>query len=260
MSFKDHFSGHAAAYAQARPTYPAALFDWLAAQCARLELAWDAGCGNGQASLELASRFARVHATDPSATQIAAAPSHPRVDWRVEPAEACSLPDASADLVTVAQAYHWFDADRFCAEATRVLRPGGAIAVWTYAATSVDAAVDAVFARLYDDTLGAYWPAERRHVENGYRDLPFPFEPLAPPAFAMTLDWTLAQYLAYLASWSASQRHLAATGRDAVAEAAPAFAAAWGDPDSRRSVRWPLSMRAGRRAHEASASGTTPAA
>ena len=247
-AFKDHFSGHAAAYARARPTYPDALFDWLAARCDRHDLAWDAGCGNGQASLALADRFRRIHASDPSATQIASAPSDPRVEWRVEPAESCSLPDASADLVTVAQAYHWFDHARFCAEATRVLRPGGVIAVWSYGVSSVSPPVDAAVAVLYDDVLGPYWPPGREHVENGYRDLPFPFEPLDAPAFDMTCDWTLDAYLAYLASWSASQRHLAATGVDAVAEAAPRIAAAWGPDDVVRTVRWPLSLRAGRRA------------
>ena len=246
MAFKDHFSGHAAAYARARPTYPDALFDWLSAQCAGHALAWDAGCGNGQASLALAARFDRVHASDPSATQVAAAPTHPRVAWHVEPAEQCSLPDASADLVTVAQAYHWFDHARFCAEAARVLRPGGVIAVWSYGASSVTPAVDAAVGPLYDDVLGPYWPPERDHVENGYRDLPFPFAAIDAPAFAMACDWTLAGYLAYLGSWSASRRHLAATGVDAVAVAAPRIADAWGDADTARAVRWPLALRAGR--------------
>jgi SAM-dependent methyltransferase len=246
MTFKDHFSGHAGDYAAARPTYPDALFDWLAAQCPRHELAWDAGCGNGQASLALAHRFRRVHASDPSAAQIAAAPSDARIAWRVEPAEVCSLPDASADLVTVAQAYHWFEHARFCAEARRVLRPDGVVALWTYGLSQVEPAVDAVFARLYDDVLGAYWPPERRHVENGYRELPFPFAEIAAPPFAMQQAWTLAQYLHYLRSWSASQRHRQATGTDAVAGIADAMAAAWGDPAQPREVRWPLSLRVGR--------------
>ena len=246
MAFQDHFSGHAATYASARPTYPEALFDWLAAQCGRHDLAWDAGCGNGQASRALAQRFHRVHASDPSAAQIDAAPADPRIAWRVEPAERCSLPDASADLVTVAQAYHWFDHARFCAEARRVLRPRGIVALWTYGLSQVAPAVDAVFATLYDDVLGPYWPPERRHVENGYRELPFPFDEIAAPRFEMRQDWTLPHYLAYLSSWSASQRHLLATGRDAVAEAGAAMAAAWGEPDTVRSVRWPLSLRVGR--------------
>lgn len=245
--FKDHFSGHAAQYAQARPTYPAALFEWLAGQCQHHELAWDVGCGNGQASLALARHFQRVHASDPSATQIEAAPADPRITWRVEPAEHCSLHNHSADLVTAAQAYHWFRHDRFAQEATRVLRPGGLVAVWCYGLSKVDAAVDEVFHRLYEGVLGPYWPPERHHVETGYRRLPFPFEEIMDvPRFQMELDWTLAQYLDYLRSWSASQRHLRETGRDAVAGLVPAFAEAWGDPERPRQVRWPLSMRAGR--------------
>lgn len=247
MAFKDHFSGHAGGYAEARPTYPEWLFDWLAGRCDRHELAWDAGCGNGQASLALAHRFRRVHASDPSSPQIAAAPVDARISWRVEPAEQCSLPDASADLVTVAQAYHWFDHARFCTEVRRVLRPEGLVALWTYGLSRVDPAVDAVFAQLYAGALADYWPPERRHVENGYRELPFPFVELDTPRFEMRLDWTLAQYLAYLRSWSASQRHLKATGRDAVTEAAEAMAHAWGDPDTARPVAWPLSLRVGRR-------------
>ncbi len=245
MRFADHFSGHASAYAAARPTYPDALFAWLAAQCASRDAAWDAGCGNGQASAALAAHFDRVVATDPSAAQIAAAAPHPRVDYRVEPAESPSLDDASVDLVLVAQALHWFDQDRFHASVARVLKPGGVFAAVSYGLSEVDAAVDAVYRRLYDG-LDPWWPPERRHVENGYRELPFPYAPIETPAFAMRLDWTLPQYLAYLRSWSATQRCLADTGRDAVAECADALASAWGDPAQAREVRFPLTLRVGR--------------
>jgi SAM-dependent methyltransferase len=246
MSFRDHFSAHAAGYAQARPTYPTALFEWLASRCARRELAWDAGCGNGQASSELARHFTRVIATDPSAEQIAQAPTHPQIDYRVEAAEAPTLAHSSIDLVTVAQAMHWFDLDRFHAEARRVLREDGVIAVWTYGLSNVDPGIDAVFMHLYDDVLGDYWPAERRHVENGYAGLAFPYAPIAAPAFAMECRWTLAQYLAYLRTWSATQRYLRATGEDPVQALANEFAAAWGDPDRMLEVRWPLGLRVGR--------------
>lgn len=245
--FKDHFSGHAAHYAAARPGYPAALFDWMAAQSPACELAWDAGCGNGQAALALAERYAAVYASDPSENQIAAALAHPRVRYAVEPAESCSLPDASVDLVCVAQALHWFEHARFFAEVGRVLRPGGLLVALSYGLTHVDAQVDAVFMDLYDGALGPYWPPERRLVESGYAELDFPFEPVPPPAVDMRCDWNLAQYLDYLRSWSASQRHLAATGRDAVGEAAAEFAAAWGDAEVRRAVRWPLAVRAVRK-------------
>ena len=247
MAFQDHFSGHADAYAQARPRYPEALFDWLSDQCLHHDLAWDAGCGNGQASLALARRFARVHASDPSARQIAAAPQDPRIHWRVEPAEHCSLHGHSADLVTVAQAYHWFEHDRFCSEARRVLRPGGLVAVWCYGLCRVSPAVDVLFHRLYEDVLGRFWPHERVHVEDGYRRLPFPFDEIGDvPRFRMQLDWTLPQYLDYLRSWSASQRYLQETGSDAVSAMQESFTAAWGEPQTAREVRWPLSVRAGR--------------
>lgn len=247
MEFKDHFSGHAAAYAQARPTYPAALFRWLAEVCRHHDLAWDAGCGNGQASLALAHHFDRVHASDPSAEQIAAAPADPRIHWRVESAEHCSLRNRSVDLVIAAQAYHWFNHERFCAEANRVLKPGAVVALWCYGLTRVAPAVDRVVHALYQDTLGPYWPPERRHVEDGYRHLPFPFEPIDDaPHFEMSLDWDLGQFLAYLRTWSASQRYLKDTGNDAVAAFADRIGAAWGDPATVREVRWLLSLRAGR--------------
>jgi SAM-dependent methyltransferase len=245
MRFHDHFSAHAAGYAQGRPDYPAALFDWLAAQCPQRRLAWDAGCGNGQATLALAPHFARVLGTDPSAAQIAQAAPRANVEYRVEPAEQTTLAAHSVDAITAAQAFHWFDHARFFAEVRRVAAPGARLALWTYGLSRVDPAVDAEFMHLYDAVLGPYWPPERRHVENGYAELPFPFEPLAAPDFAMQRDWTLAQYLTYVRSWSAAQRYLRETGRDAVAEHAGRFARAWGDPAAVRRISWPLSLRVG---------------
>lgn len=245
MSFKDHFSGHAAVYRAARPRYPEALFDWLASIAPARRLAWDAGCGNGQASLALGGRFTQVIATDPSAAQIANAEARANIDYRVEPAEQSSLADGSVDLAIVAQALHWFDVDAFHAEVRRVLRPGGVIAEWSYADCTVSADVDAHKDRLYHDLVGPYWPAERALVENGYRSLPFPFEAVEAPAFDMTLDWNVDAFLAYLRSWSASQRHLEASGHDAVALVEPVIRTAWGGATTRR-VRWALRLRCGR--------------
>ncbi len=244
--FRDHFSGHAGAYADARPGYPDGLFDWLARQCLRTALVWDAGCGNGQASVALAAHFDAVFASDPSAPQIASAIANSRVRYAVEPAENCSLADDSADLVTVAQAYHWFAHDVFCSQARRVLRPGGVVALWTYADSTVSPDVDVVFDALNNGIVLEDWPPEREHVINRYRDLPFPFEPIDAPAFQMASAWTLPQYLAYLRSWSASQRHQKRTGRDPVSQIESEMAGAWGDPTAQRTVRWPLSLRVGR--------------
>jgi len=92
VEFKDHFSQHAADYAAARPTYPHALYQWLADQCRHHDLVWDVGCGNGQASIALAHWFNRIHASDASQAQIDSAPEHPRVTWRVVRATRHSTP------------------------------------------------------------------------------------------------------------------------------------------------------------------------
>lgn len=244
-SFKDHFSGHAADYALARPAYPASLFRWLAGQAPGRALAWDVATGNGQAAVGLAAHFEAVFATDASAQQIDMATGPPNVQFGVEPAERCSLADGSADLVCVAQALHWFDHARFYPEVRRVLRPGGLFAAWTYRLCTVSPGIDAVVRRLYDGIVGPYWPPERRHVDAGYASLPFPFRELPGPRIPMETSLTLAQYLAYLRTWSAVQRYRAAHGDDPVAQVEADLARAWGEADRPRTVHWPLVVRAG---------------
>lgn len=246
MSFKDHFSGHAAAYAEARPTYPPELFAWLASLAPARTLAWDAGCGSGQAALALAARFDAVLATDPSAAQVANAARHPRVRYAVEPAEHSSAGDGCVDLVSVAQAYHWFDALAFHGEVWRVAKPRAVVALYGYDLMRISPAVDAQVAALYDGALAPHWPPERRFVDAHYATLPFPYEELAWPWFSMRHDWTLAQVLGYLATWSAVPRCRAATGVDPLAPTAAAVAREWGDPTASRTVEWPLFGRVGR--------------
>ena len=246
MNFKDHFSAHAAIYRDARPDYPDALFTFLRAQAPAGGLAWDAGCGNGQASVALADHFDRVIATDPSAEQIAHAQVRANIDYRVEPAEQSTLQAATVDLVCVAQALHWFDLERFHAEVRRVLKPGGIVAFWTYADCRVSSAVDALKDRLYVDLTGPYWPAERALVESGYADLPFPFEPVATPAFELNMQWNVDRFLAYLRSWSGTQRYARALHHDPVALVEGELRRAWGDADALRTVTWNFHLRCGR--------------
>lgn len=244
--FKDHFSDHSALYAQARPHYPDALFAWIADAAPAHGCAWDAGCGNGQASVALARHFRHVVATDPSAQQIGHAIADPRIEYRAEPAEHTSLASHSVDAVTVAQALHWFDLAAFVEEVRRVAKPGALFAAWSYANCRVNPSVDAIVADLYDGVLGPFWPPERKWVDEGYASLALPFAAVDAPAFEMRADWNAAQFLAYLASWSAAQRHREATGDDAVAAVADRVCAAWGDGARPRPVRWTLAIRAGR--------------
>jgi SAM-dependent methyltransferase len=242
----DHFSAHAASYAQHRPSYPDALFDWLASLCTAHDLAWDCGTGNGQAALALAPHFARVRATDLSAEQIAQASAHPRIEYAAAPADESGLAKQSADLITVAQALHWFDHTRFYAEVARVLRPGGIFAAWTYRLLDAEPDINAVVAHFHSVTVGPWWPAERRWVDAGYQGLPFPFDEIAPPSFAMEREWTLAHVLDYLRTWSATQRYIADKGVDPVDALRHELAPLWGDPTQAKRIVWPLAIRCGR--------------
>ena len=246
QEFDDHFGAVSRQYVESRPTYPEALFAWLAAQSPGLDLAWDCGAGSGQASLALADHFARVVATDASASQLSQARAHPRVTYRVAPAEQSRLAERSVSLITVAQALHWFPLDAFYAEARRVLRPDGLIAAWTYAAFVLDhPAADALVREFHYETIGAWWPPERAHVETGYRSLPFPFTRVEPPTCHMVSRWTLAQVLGYLRSWSATARYVAAHRRDPVDDLERRLRDVWGDPAGRMTVEWPLTVLVG---------------
>ena len=242
--FKDHFSGHAADYARYRPRYAPGMFAWLSEQAPNRHHAWDAGTGNGQVAVALAEHFETVVATDASAEQIAVAVPHPRVSYAVAPAEDSKV--TGADLVTVGQALHWFDLDRFWPEVRRALVPGGLVAVWTYAFMHVTPDIDAVLGTFYADVVGPWWPPERAMVERGYAGLDFPFEPVAAPSFAMEATRDLPSLVGYVGTWSATRRFIAGTVRDPLETLVSMLSPAWGDPSVERRVSWPLSFRAGR--------------
>ncbi|WP_149195470.1 class I SAM-dependent methyltransferase [Luteimonas suaedae] len=245
-AFQDHFSAVAAEYAQARPEYPEALFDWIAVAAPARGLAWEAGCGSGQASRSLATCFAQVHASDPSAAQIAQAHAPENVHFAIEPGERCSLADASVDAVCVAQALHWFDRAAFFAECARVLRPGGLLVAWGYQDIETDPAIRAAVDAFRDD-IAACWPPERALVDSAYAGFEWPFAAVEAPSFAMTAEWPLARLLGYFGSFSATKRYREQRGEDPVSRNAPAIAAAWGDPDRPRALRWPLFVHARRK-------------
>jgi SAM-dependent methyltransferase len=244
--YADHFSALAHDYAARRPHYPEGLFDFLSSVCRGHELAWDCAAGSGQATIPLTRHFRRVVATDASQAMLAQAPPHPRVEYRVTLAKSSGLANASVDLVTVAQALHWLEPGEFYQEADRVLAPGGILAVWTYGTQTVEnETVNRLLQVFYTDVVGPYWAPERRHVESGYRTLPFPYIELVPPAFTMEEDWTLNELLGYVGTWSATQKFREVNHRDPVADLARDLTPEWGNPAVARPVRWPLSLRLG---------------
>jgi ubiquinone/menaquinone biosynthesis C-methylase UbiE len=242
VGFKDHFSGHAGDYARARPSYPQELFEYLQANCECHEKVWDCGTGNGQAALALAKYFKQVIATDASSSQISEAPSASNVEFRVLAAEDPALESSSFDLVTVAQALHWMDTDAFFRNADRVLKTDGRLAVWSYGLLKVNSYIDEIVGHLYEAILGDYWPEERRMVEAEYADIVFPFRQIQSRSFTMSLNWTLAELLDFLGSWSAVQRYKERNNADPLALVADDLYVAWGDAELRE-VKWSLILK-----------------
>ncbi len=246
MSFADHFSSVSAAYAAFRPRYPDALFDFLAQAAPAHDAAWDAGTGSGQAAVGLARHFKHVHATDASSAQIEHATPDPRVDYRVCPAESCDLDDRSVDIVTAAQALHWFDRARFWVEARRVLRPRGLIAVWTYVMLEIAPRIDEIVRRFYSEVVGPYWPPERRITEQRYQTIEFPFAEFAAPNFVIEQSVTLDDVAGYVRTWSATRGFVKHHRTDPVDGLVTELAQEWGAPQQSRLARWPVAMRVGR--------------
>lgn len=256
--FKDLFSSNSKEYASSRPTYPRSLFEFLVGLVRYRNLAWDCATGNGQAAVFLSEHFEQVIASDASKEQIENAQPRDNIRYEVFPAEKTTLVDNSVDLITIAQALHWFDLDEFYKEVKRVLRKddnggdtngSGVIAAWAYGLHSISTEIDNITHLLYEDILGSYWPKERKIVENKYQDISFPFQEIDMPVFQIELDWTLSELIGYLYTWSSVQKFIEKNNSDPIKQINDDLAAAWGDKNTwhkRRRVVWPIYIRVGR--------------
>lgn len=222
------------------------MFDYLATLVPQGATVWDCACGSGQATHDLARRFGKVMATDASKEQIASVTPNPKVEFRVALAEQSGLPDSSVELITIAQAIHWFDLEKFSAEARRVLKPNGMLAAWGYGINVVEGdVVNQLVQDFYANVVGPYWPPSRKLIEDGYRSIPFPFTEITPPEFRMEARWTMEQLLGYFSTWSATTRYIKAQAQNPLEPLAMKLELVWGNPGSPRRVVWPLSLRIG---------------
>lgn len=243
-SFADHFSARASRYAQYRPGYPPELFAYLASLCSIRQAVLDCASGSGQSASQFTGHFDTVIASDASYQQLKNADRLDGLYYVNCLAEQTPFADQCFDLITVAQALHWFGLERFYAEIKRLLKPNAVFAVWTYNLMQINPAIDEIIQHFYADIVGAYWPFERKLVEQGYRDLEFPFTEHAPPQFAMHTDWSLEHLLGYLSTWSAVKRYRETQGKDPLQEIRHDLTSAWGTQAIQR-VNWPLSLRVG---------------
>lgn len=244
MPALDLFSAQAAEYARYRIDYPAALYDWLLPQVGCRERAWDCATGNGQVAAVLADSFVRVDATDLSAQQLAQAAPRPNISYQTARAEHTPFPNQRFDLITVAQAVHWFDGAAYHREVRRVARPGAVLAEWGYGLAQLGPALDPLLAHFYRETMGPYWDENRWHLDDEYARLPFPFAGVRRAHFAAPRRWSAEWFLQYLRTWSSVRQYQARHGADPVDLIAAEVARRWGAGE--RAVTFPVFARAGR--------------
>lgn len=245
--FKDNFSSQSSAYAQFRPHYPEALYDFLFSLVPRSEQAWDCATGNGQVAEVLATHFQKVIATDASQAQLDQAKPHPRIEYRRAVAGASLLTANSVDLITVAQAIHWFDTAAFYQEVEKIICPDGILAIWGYGLLRIQPSLDQVIDYLYHDLLGdRYWDVERKHLDHQYRTIDFPYEHIPAPSFQISLEWDIHELKGYLETWSSVQNYIKSKGKNPVDEIAPQLSTAWGEPDDKKSCFWEIYLKVAR--------------
>lgn len=213
---KDRFSAQSAVYARYRPDYPAALYEWLIALVAERQSAWDVGTGNGQVAIVLAKHFEKVYASDISERQLQHAIASPNIVYSVGPADQAPQADGPFNLICAGQAAHWFPLNEFYAEVRRVAAPGAILALWGYGLLQINPEADRIIRHFYTQVVGPYWDAERRHIDNSYNSLLFPFERLPSPDFAIKKQYTLTDLKGYFQTWSSLQLYLKANNTDPV--------------------------------------------
>lgn len=241
---KDLFSDNSQLYQQARPDYSAEILEAVLKCVPKRQLAWDCGAGSGQFTQWLAPHFQQVLATDLSAAQLAQAPQLQNVICRAAAAEHSGLPDHSADLVTVAQAIHWFNFDAFYAEVRRVLKPKGCLAVIGYGLIEAqDLQLNQLIQLLYFETLKGCWDAERHYVDELYQTIPFPFAEQKMPALSLQYRWSGPQLLNYFSTWS-GLKHYVKQHNQSPLEALEAYFAAQPIASS-YAVQFPVLLRVG---------------
>lgn len=241
---KDNFSRQSSLYVKFRPVYPKSVFDFIFKYLREQGRAWDCGTGNGQVASVLSEYFDEVVASDISAQQLNNAPELENVTYVNCAEQLINYPDNYFDLVTVAQAIHWFDLDKFYKEVKRVGKPGSLLAVWGYGLLKINDKVDEVISAFYETKIGNYWDWERRLIDDSYSTIPFPFDEIPAPGFNIRLEWTLQEMEGYLNTWSSVQKYIIAHNDNPVSEIVRELYPVWGN--EKLAVNFPIFLRLGK--------------
>lgn len=190
-------------YLRNRPLYPQALYQILFANCREFNVAWDSGCGNGQVAIDLASRFNSIEASDINENQISNSYKHHKIHYSLQKSEKTTFPNNYFDLVCAAQCLHWFDLEAYFQEVKRVLKRGGLFSCWGYGFFKINEKIDAILKEKLFLKIDPFWAPGNRIVQNGYKDVEFPFDKISVPEIEMIMEWNIEQLLCYLNTWSA---------------------------------------------------------
>ncbi|ENC0934720.1 class I SAM-dependent methyltransferase [Escherichia coli] len=240
------FATGGADYAQFRPQYPLSVPKFLTDVVADRKHAVDVGCGTGQLTQLLAAGFDHVTGVDPSKDQIRNAHRGENIVYHVAPAEHLPHDLNDVNLITVAQAAHWFDLPEFYRECERIAAPKAVIALISYGVLQPDTILKERFMHFYSDEIGQYWPPERHHVDEGYAGIYFPFSEIYSPEIEICQEWTLKSFMGYLSTWSAVKKAAGAGKSHLLAGFYKDLSQLWGDPETARAFTWPVKIRAGK--------------
>lgn len=241
----DNFSTKSDLYAKYRPSYPAELFEFINSLVANKERAWDCGTGTGLLASELAKTFKEVYATDISQSQLDNAVRADNIFYSLQPSEKTNFKNNQFDVITVAQAIHWFDFDKFYDEVRRVAKKDSILCVAGYAIIRISDEIDNLIDEFFHKVLGQYWDKERKYLDEHYRYIPFPFEEIQTPEYENKLKWTMEHFIGYLNTWSAVRHFIKDKGFNPVDDLIPEISKNWGDKDE-KDVRFPILLRIGR--------------
>jgi SAM-dependent methyltransferase len=244
----DHFSSTSKEYSFSRPIYPDILYKFLSEITPNKDIAWDCATGNGQAAIGLCKYFKNVIASDASKGQLEYQFSRNNIMYEMYPAEKADIRDNSVDLITVAQAAHWFDLDSFYKEVTRISKSNGVLAIWSYGMHKIDNDIDKISEKLNvgGDILGRYWPRETNYVKEDYKTIPFPFKEFPSQKFEMTVNWNLDDLVCYMQTWSAVKRFSMEKKFNPLSLIMEELERLWGKRDKRKVVKWDINLRVGK--------------
>jgi ubiquinone/menaquinone biosynthesis C-methylase UbiE len=243
-NMKDNFSKQALEYSKFRPHYPDEMIDYLISFVRNKSMVLDIATGNGQIAHKLSVVFEKVYGIDISKNQLDNAIQASNLVYQLESAEKTSFGDQTFDLITVAQAIHWFDFDLFYKEIYRILKPDGIFAVLGYGLFSTNAESDVILRNYYYNIVGPYWDKERKYLDENYTSIPFPFDEIIIDSFENQFTWSFEELMGYLETWSATQHYILKNNRNPLDLIKEELKISWHNNDKK--VTFPLLFRIGK--------------